>query len=106
MIHEYQTQLATCMVHSRPAMRTISKQTPTQPLPGLDESDNDLRSQEDRWGHQLGKKQPDTICIVLQNVDGIPNNTKGSIKLDCLHTFMMELEINILALTELNKAWD
>jgi len=57
-------------------------------------------------GTQIGKKQPDTICIVLQNIDGIPNNIKGGIKLDCLHKFTKELEINILALTELNTAWD
>jgi len=51
-------------------------------------------------------KKTDTIRIVLQNVDGIPNNIKGGIKLDCLHTFTTKLEIDILALTELNTAWD
>jgi len=55
---------------------------------------------------QIGKKQLDTICIVLQNSDGIPNNIKGGIKLDCLHVFTTELEIDILTLTELNTAWD
>ncbi len=79
---------------------------PTQPLPCLDEPDTDPRLPEDRWGHTLGQKQPDTIRIVLQNIDGIPNNIKGGIKLDCLHEFTKELEINILALTELNTAWD
>jgi len=79
---------------------------PSRPLPGLDELDTDPRSQEDRWGHTLGHKQSNTIRIVLQNVDGIPNNSKGDIKLDCLHKFTKELEIDILALTELNTAWD
>jgi len=54
-IHEYQVQPAMCMVHSRPAKRTISKQTLTRPLPGLDEPDTNPRSQADRWGHKLGK---------------------------------------------------
>jgi len=57
-------------------------------------------------GTPTGKKQQDTIQLVLQNVDGIPNNTKGEIKLDCLYTFMVEHEIDIPALTELNMAWD
>jgi len=57
-------------------------------------------------GPPIGKKQPDTIQLVLQNVNGIPNNTKGRIKLDCLHLFTLDNDINILALTELNTAWD
>jgi len=56
--------------------------------------------------HTGRKKQPDMIRLVLQNVDGIPNNTKGEIKLDCLYMFTQEQEIDILALTELNMAWD
>jgi len=72
----------------------------------LDEPDIDPRLQDDRWGHQLGKKNLDTIRIVLQNVDGIPNNTKGDVKLDSLLNFTREAEIDILALTELNVAWD
>jgi len=79
---------------------------PTRPLPDSDEHKHNQRSQEDRWGHTLGKKQPDTIRLVLQNVDGLPNNSKGEIKLDCLYNFTLEHEINILALTELNMAWD
>jgi len=31
---------------------------------------------------------------------------KGDIKLDCLHAFTLKHDINILALTELNRAWD
>jgi len=57
-------------------------------------------------GTPNGKKQLDMICLVLQNIDGIPNNTKGDIKLDCLHTFTLEYDIDILALMELNTAWD
>jgi len=54
----------------------------------------------------MGRKHPDTICIVLQNVDGIPPNTKGDMKLDSLFNFTREADIDILALTELNVAWD
>jgi len=57
-------------------------------------------------GTQIGKEKPDTIRIVLQNVDGIPKNTKGDMKLDSLLNFMREAEIDILVLTELNVAWD
>jgi len=57
-------------------------------------------------GTHTGKKSSDTIWLVLQNVDGLPNNTKGEIKLDSLYTFMLEQEIDILVLTELNMAWD
>jgi len=52
------------------------------------------------------EKTPDTIRLVLQNINGIPNNTKGAMKMDCLHTFTTENNIDILALTELNTAWD
>jgi len=52
------------------------------------------------------KKWLDTIWLVLQNVDSIPNNIKGGIKLDCLHAFTLENDIDILALTELNTTWD
>jgi len=52
------------------------------------------------------EKQLDTIQLVLQNVNGIPNNMKGDIKLDFLHSFMLKNNIDILALMELNMAWD
>jgi len=51
------------------------------------------------------EKQPDTIQLVLQ-VNGIPNKPLGSMKLDCLQEFVAEYNINIMALTELNMAWD
>jgi len=79
---------------------------PTRPPPGSDEQEIYLRSQEDRWGHKWGKKRPDTLRIVLQNVDGIPAYKKGDLKMDSLHSFTQEAEIDILALTELNSAWD
>jgi len=92
-------------IHDRQSAQSLCE-PPTRPLPGLDELDTDPRSQEDRWGHTMGHKQSNTIRIVLQNVDGIPNNSKGDIKLDCLHKFTKESEIDILTLTELNTAWD
>jgi len=61
---------------------------------------------EDRWGHQLGNKQLSTIWFILQNVDGIPTHEDGDIKLDCLHQFAIENQADIIALTELNMAWD
>jgi len=54
----------------------------------------------------MGRKHPDTIHIVLQNVDGIPTNTKGDMKLDSLLIFTWEADIDLLALMELNVAWD
>jgi len=80
---------------------------PIQWPPGSEEQANNQESLEEQWGHQLGKKQPDTIWLVLQNVDSIPNNMKqGDIKLDCLQAFTIENDIDILAITELNTAWD
>ncbi len=61
---------------------------------------------EDWWGHQLGNKKQGTIRLILQNVDGIPTHEDGDIKLDCLHHFARENQADIIALTELNMAWD
>jgi len=57
-------------------------------------------------GSSYEKKQPDTIQLVLQNIDRIPNKPAGNVKLDCLQEFVAENDINIMALTELNTAWD
>jgi len=55
----------------------------------------------------LGKKPLETIQLVLQNVDGILNNTKREMKLDCLRTIMEEYDIDIMALSELSaETWD
>jgi len=95
-----------CKVSSQLAKCTPTKRTPVRPLPGADTQEHYQGPQDQRWGHQMGKKPPDTIRLVIQNVDGIPNNTKGAMKLDCLHTFTTENDIDIMALTELNTAWD
>jgi len=92
-------------IHNQQSAQSL-REPPTQPLPGLDEPDIYPRLQDNRWGHKLGKKNKETIRIVLQNVDGLPNNTKGKVKLDSLLLFTQEAEIDILALTELNVAWD
>ncbi len=52
------------------------------------------------------KKTEGTIRIVLQNVGGIPHNKQGEMKLDSLWLFMEQQEIDIMAMTELNTAWD
>jgi len=54
----------------------------------------------------LGNKQKGTIRLILQNVDGIPTHEDGDIKLDCLHQFTTANKVDIIALTELNMAWD
>jgi len=54
----------------------------------------------------MGKKQPGTIRFMLQNVDGIPTHEDGDLKLDCLNQFTKIHQIDIIALTELNMAWD
>jgi len=61
---------------------------------------------EDRWGHRMGNKQMGTIRLILQNVDGIPTHKDGDLKLDCLHQFTTANQVDIIALTELNTAWD
>jgi len=85
-------------LHDRQSVYNTSE-PPTQSLPGSDEPDIYPRLQDNRWGHKLGKKNKETIHIVLQNVDGLPNNTKGEVKLDSLLLFTWEAEIDILALT-------
>jgi len=54
----------------------------------------------------MTKKQLDTIWLVLQNVNGIPNKPSGNMNLDCLRAFVADNNINIMALMELNMAWD
>ncbi len=49
------------------------------------------------WG-----KPEDTICIVLQNVDGIPTNISDKVKLDCLQQFVDEYQMDIY-LPQLNS---
>jgi len=57
-------------------------------------------------GTYFGGNPPGAIHIVLQNANGIANNKQGAVKLDCLHLFMEEQEIDIMAMMELNTAWD
>ncbi len=92
-------------LHDQHSENNLSE-PPTRPFPSSDELEIPPRSQDESWGHQMGRKNPDTIRIVLQNVDGIPQNTKGDMKLDSLLTFTREADLDILVLTELNVAWD
>jgi len=57
-------------------------------------------------GSSYGEKQLDTVWLVLQNIDRIPNKPLDNVKLDCLQEFVVENNINIMVLTELNTAWD
>jgi len=54
----------------------------------------------------MGEKQPGTIRLILQNVDGIPTHEDGDIKLDCLKQFANKNQADIIAMTELNTTWD
>jgi len=59
-----------------------------------------------RGGSSIGKKQPGTIWLILQNVDGILTHMNRDLKLDCLYQIMTAHHMDILTLTELNMAWD
>jgi len=92
--------------HSRRS-DTIRREPPThRSIPSSDEQVEDQGSDDLRWGHQMGKKPEGMIRVVLQNVDGIPHNKQGDMKLDSLRLFTEEQEIDIMAMTELNTAWD
>jgi len=43
---------------------------------------------------------------MLQNMDGIPTHKDGNIKPDCLYQLTTDYQVDIVALTELNTAWD
>jgi len=77
-----------------------------RPTPGLDEPVDDHGSDKLWWGHYLGNKLQGNIHVALQNIDRIPNNKKGNMKLDYLCLFMIKQEIDIMAMKELNMAWD
>jgi len=68
------------------------------PLRQIDSSDS--------WGHQLDRKRPNTIRLLLQNIGGIDGKPKGSVKLAALREFMEANNVDIAALTECNVAWD
>jgi len=57
------------------------------------------------WGHILNPKEPNTIRIILQNMQGIDHKSGVSTKLSALHSFMQEMQVAIAALTECNAAW-
>jgi len=57
-------------------------------------------------GTHFGEKLENVVCIVLQNMDGIPTLTNGDVKLDCICHFIDDQQSDILATTELKMAWD
>jgi len=61
---------------------------------------------QDRWGHTMSQKTPNTIRLLLQNVGGINLKPEGSIKLAAVHSFMQEAQVDVAALTECNVAWN
>jgi len=67
--------------------------------------EEDTGPAETWWGHQL-KKQPGTIWLIIQNMDGILTHTDGDPKLDCCYQLTTEYQADIIILTELNMAWD
>jgi len=57
-------------------------------------------------GSYFGGKTHNTIRFILQNIDGIPTLEGGNIKLNRLHQLTKDYQADIVALTELNMAWD
>jgi len=58
------------------------------------------------WGDQMGQKQPNMICILLQNIGGINLTETRSFKLSALQDFSQQVHVDIIALMECNIAWD
>jgi len=54
----------------------------------------------------MGPKRSHTIRLLLQNIGGIDLHSGGSTKLAVLHTFMVESQVDLVALTECNAAWN
>jgi len=58
------------------------------------------------WGDPLKQKQPNTIWLLLQNIRGINLTETGSLKLAALREYANQAQVDIIALTECNAAWD
>jgi len=75
------------------------------PAPALDEAISDP-GHHDLWGHTLGKKQPNNIQIVFQNVGGLILSTNSNLKLTVLKQFICQHNIDIFNVAKHNKCGD
>jgi len=60
----------------------------------------------DTWGNQLGKKLDTTLRIVFQNIGGFQKDEEMDLKLEALHRFVTEQEVDIFGFTKANTCWD
>jgi len=75
------------------------------PNPASDEAITDLGHHES-WGNTMGKKQPNSMHIVFQNVGGLIPTTDSDLKLTILQQFIQHHNINVFSFAEHNKCWD
>jgi len=57
-------------------------------------------------GQHIGKKGTTTIRLVLQNVDGFSQDENMDLKLELLHCFVTDHNIDAFGFTEANTCWD
>jgi len=84
---------------------TTEPPTTMDPNPALDEAIADLGHHES-WGNTMGKKQPNSMRIVFQNVGGLIPTTDSDLKLTILQQFIQHHNINVFSFAEHNKCWD
>ena len=56
------------------------------------------------WGNKLRKKEPGTVRLLLNNMNGI-GAYRGGMKDELLRQFIMEHDVDITCLTEPNVNW-
>ena len=56
------------------------------------------------WGNKLSKKEPGTVRLLLNNMNGI-GAYRGGMKDEAMRQFIMEHDIDIVCLTEPNVNW-
>jgi len=91
-----------------PVCHTNTQEPPTQdPFPTLDRGASHHGSTS-VWGNLLGKKVPNSIHLIYQNLDSIPQGSEGNsnIKLNALLQFINLHQVDIFAMTKLNTFWD
>jgi len=89
------------------ACSATSMEPPTimDPNPALDEAITDLGHHKS-WGNTMGKKQPNSMHIVFQNVGGLIPTTDSDLKLTILQQFIQHHNIDVFSFAEHNKCWD
>jgi len=74
------------------------------PTPTLDEGASSQGSHAQQ-GHHL-KETLVTIRIYYQNIDGVPQDTNGNVKLQSIHQWLQLIEADVFAFMEAGTCWD